>query len=118
MEPPDMSTLYPDQTPTLPYAMPAPPTRLVRETPTEPGPAQPGPAFYPTQTGPRLHWTRPAPAPKVKHRRPWWRRWYTVVPALLVAAFIVIGATAPKPVAALNLCDKTAAVHTSSIVGA
>jgi len=96
--------MNPDQTATRPYPVPAPPTRLVRQTPTQPGPVQPGPAFYPTQSGPRPIWTRPEPAPKVKRRRPWWRRWYTVVPAFLVAAFITIGAVVPPPSTAAIPC--------------
>jgi len=97
--------MNPDQTATRPYPVPAPPTRLVRQTPTQPGPVQPGPAFYPTQSGPRPIWTRPEPAPaKAKRRRPWWRRWYTVVPAFLVAAFITIGAVVPPPSTAAIPC--------------
>jgi hypothetical protein len=117
----------PDQIATRPYVAAPPPTRLVRQTPTDECPVQAGPAFHPTLTGPRPHWTRPDPAPAAR-RRPWWRRWYVIVPAVLIACTVALGVwgaiaypdgyhpattTAAAP-AQPNLCDKAETVHSSS----
>jgi hypothetical protein len=103
-------------------------TRLVTDqTPTSPYVVghQPGPAFHPTLTGPRPQWTRPGPAPAPRRGRPWWRRWYVIVPALLMACTVALGvggaiaypngyhpaSTATAP----TMCDKTGTVKTSGV---
>lgn len=61
--------------------------------------------------------TRPCTCQAPKRRRPWYLRWFTIVPALLVVGFVAIGVFAPAQAVkgpeitkSVSLCDVSATV--------